>query len=81
MLAAREHNVATVLVTGGVAANSELRGSFESRASEEGVAVYFPSPKLSTDNAAMIAAAAYPRFVAGEFSNAEISADAALKLR
>ncbi len=45
LLAAREHNVATVLVTGGVAANSELRGSFESRASEEGVAVYFPSPQ------------------------------------
>ncbi len=81
LLAAREHNVATLFVTGGVAANSELRSSFESRAAEEGVPVYFPSRKLSTDNAAMIAAAAYPRFLAGEFAEAEFSADAALRLR
>ncbi len=81
LLAARQHNVATLLVTGGVAANSELRTSFERRASEEGLAVYFPSRKLSTDNAAMIAAAAYPRFLAGEFAAQELSIDAALRLR
>ena len=81
LLAAREHNVATLFVTGGVAANSELRKSFEAQAAEEGVLVYFPSRKLSTDNAAMIAAAAYPRFLAGEFAEAEFSADAALRLR
>lgn len=81
LLAAREHNVATLFVTGGVAANSELRSSFERRAAEEGVPVYFPSRKLSTDNAAMIAAAAYPRFLAGEFAEAEFSAAAALRLR
>ena len=81
LLAAREHDVATLLVTGGVAANSELRTTFEQRASEEGLAVYFPSRKLSTDNAAMIAAAAYPRFQAGEFAAPELSADAALRLR
>jgi N6-L-threonylcarbamoyladenine synthase len=81
LLAAREHNVATLLVTGGVAANSELRETFTKRAAEEGLPVYFPSRKLSTDNAAMIAAAAYPRFLAGEFAEAELSADAALRLR
>jgi N6-L-threonylcarbamoyladenine synthase len=81
LLAAREQDAATLLVTGGVAANSELRTSFEQRASEEGLAVYFPSRKLSTDNAAMIAAAAYPRFLAGEFAAPELSADAALRLR
>ena len=70
-----------MLVTGGVAANSELRASFEQRASKEGLGVYFPSLKLSTDNAAMIAAAAYPRFLAGEFAAPELSADAALRLR
>jgi N6-L-threonylcarbamoyladenine synthase len=68
-------------VTGGVAANSELRATFEQRAPEEGLAVFFPSRKLSTDNAAMIAAAAYPRFLAGEFAAPELSADAALRLR
>ena len=81
LVAAREHNVATLFVTGGVAANSELRRTFEARAAEEGVPVYFPSRKLSTDNAAMIAAAAYPRFLAGEFAEPEFSADAALRLR
>ena len=81
LLAAGEHNVATLFVTGGVAANSELRKTFEERAAEEGVPVYFPSRKLSTDNAAMIAAAAYPRFLAGEFAEADFSADAALRLR
>ena len=79
--AAGEHHVATVLITGGVAANSELRNTFNRRAEEEGLTVLFPSRKLSTDNAAMIAAAAYPRFLAGEYAEPELSADAGLRLR
>ena len=78
--AAMEHGVTTLLVAGGVAANSELRKTFEQRAAEEGLPVLFPSRKLSTDNAAMIAAAAYPRFLAGEFAAADLSSDAALRL-
>jgi N6-L-threonylcarbamoyladenine synthase len=70
----------TLFVTGGVAANSELRERFEQRAAQEGVAVYFPSRPLSTDNAAMIAAAAYPKFLAGDFADAEFSAEASLAL-
>ena len=63
LAAAVDHGVATLLVTGGVAANSELRTDLRSCApAEEGIPVLFPSRKLSTDNAAMIAAAAYPRF-------------------
>src|SRR5262249_50459081 len=53
LAAAREYNVATLLVTGGVAANNELRLTFERRAAQEGLRVYFPSRPLSTDNAAM----------------------------
>jgi N6-L-threonylcarbamoyladenine synthase len=78
--AAMGYQVATLLVTGGVAANSELRKTFETRANEEGIAVLFPSRKLATDNAAMIAAAAYPRFLAGEFADPELSSDPALRL-
>jgi N6-L-threonylcarbamoyladenine synthase len=78
--AAMEYGVATLLVTGGVAANSELRKTFETRANEEGIPVLFPSRKLATDNAAMIAAAAYPRFLAGEFADPELSSDPALRL-
>ena len=78
--AAVDHGVATLMVTGGVAANSELRKTFENRAAEEALPVFFPSRKLSTDNAAMIAAAAYPRFLAGELAPADVSSDAALRL-
>ena len=81
LYAAREFSAATLLVTGGVAANSMLRTRFEDQAGQEGLQVYFPSRKLSTDNAAMIAAAAYPRYLAGEFAEAELSAEAGLRLR
>jgi N6-L-threonylcarbamoyladenine synthase len=78
--AAAEMQAATLFVTGGVAANSELRQRFEQRATMEGIPVYFPSRPLSTDNAAMIAAAAYPKFLAGDFAAAEFSAEASLAL-
>jgi N6-L-threonylcarbamoyladenine synthase len=81
LLAAEVYGAATLLVTGGVAANSELRATFAKQAEDSGLPVYFPSRKLSTDNAAMIAAAAYPRFLAGEFAEPELSADAGLRLR
>ena len=78
--AARECAARTLLVTGGVAANSELREKFEKESSREGLPVYFPSRQLSTDNAAMIAAAAYPKFLAHDFAAAEFSAEASLAL-
>jgi N6-L-threonylcarbamoyladenine synthase len=81
LAAAREYGINTLLVSGGVAANSELRLTCERRGAEEGLAVYFPSRPLSTDNAAMIAAAAYPKFLAGEFAGLELSAEASLPLR
>jgi len=80
LAAARACDVATLFVTGGVAANNELRQHFERAAAEEGLPVYFPSRPLSTDNAAMIAAAAYPKFVVGDFAAMDFSAEAALKL-
>ena len=81
LTAARHHDVATLFVTGGVAANNELRQSFEQEASREGLPVYFPSRPLSTDNAAMIAAAAYPKFVAKDFAAMDFSAEAGMALK
>ena len=78
--AARGSGARTIFVTGGVAANSELRHNFEREASVQGFPVHFPSRRLSTDNAAMIAAAAYPKLLAGECSNSEFSAEASLAL-
>ncbi|HKV24502.1 MAG TPA: tRNA (adenosine(37)-N6)-threonylcarbamoyltransferase complex transferase subunit TsaD [Candidatus Acidoferrum sp.] len=80
MLAAEELSVESVLVSGGVAANSQLRATFEERAKSKGVDVFFPSRALSTDNAAMIAAAAYERFRAGIFADASLNADPSLAL-
>jgi len=81
LAAARGYNVATLFVTGGVAANSELRQTFERDGAAEGLPVYFPSRALSTDNAAMIAAAAYPKFLAKDFAPMDFSAEAGLALR
>jgi N6-L-threonylcarbamoyladenine synthase len=81
MAAVEDSGAATLLVTGGVAANSELRSAFEQAAGNAGVRVHFPSLRLSTDNAAMIAAAAYPKFLAGEFAPEDLSAEAGLVLR
>jgi len=81
LAAAQAYDVATLFVTGGVAANSELRQTFERRGAEQGLPVYFPSRPLSTDNAAMIAAAAYPKFLAKDFAAMDFSAEAGLVLR
>ena len=81
LAAARACDAATLFVTGGVAANQELRTRFEQDAAMEGLPVFFPSRPLSTDNAAMIAAAAYPKFLAGSFAPADFSAEAGLPLR
>jgi N6-L-threonylcarbamoyladenine synthase len=80
MAAAEELAAEAVLVSGGVAANSQLRATFEERAKAAGIEVFFPSRALSTDNAAMIAAAAYFRFRAGNLADSSLNADPSLKL-
>jgi tRNA N6-adenosine threonylcarbamoyltransferase len=78
--AAEELGVPTILVSGGVAANRQLRVTFEERAAALGRKAYFPSLALSTDNAAMIAAAAYPRFRNKVFANVRLNASPSLPL-
>lgn len=80
MMAAEECHVETILVSGGVAANSQLRAIFEGRAKLHGLKIYFPSRALSTDNGAMIAAAAYPRFQHKQFADVSLDATASLPL-
>lgn len=81
LAAARAYDVATLFVTGGVAANRALRQRFERDAAMEGFPVFFPSRPLSTDNAAMIAAAAYPKFLSRDFAGMDLSAEAGMRLR
>ena len=80
LAAAEQSGTRTILVSGGVAANRELRESFERESATRGIAVYFPSRALSTDNAAMIAAAAYPKLIAGVLDDSSLNAEANLPL-
>ena len=81
LAAAREYDVQTLFVSGGVAANVELRAAFEREAAMQGLPVFFPSRALSTDNAAMIATAAFPKFLRREFVAMDFSAEAGMALR
>jgi N6-L-threonylcarbamoyladenine synthase len=69
-----------ILITGGVAANRELRARFSAEGAKRGVRICFPTLALSTDNAAMIAAAAWPRFLTEDFADHTLSADPRLAL-
>jgi N6-L-threonylcarbamoyladenine synthase len=80
ILGAEQCNVETVLVSGGVAANSQLRKRFTEEAQSRGLKVYFPSRGLSTDNAAMIAAAAYAEFATGRLATLNLNAKASMPL-
>ncbi len=81
LAAAREYDVRSLFVSGGVAANRELHGAFERQAGMQGLPVFFPSRSLSTDNAAMIAAAAFPKFLRREFVAMDFCAEAGMALR
>jgi N6-L-threonylcarbamoyladenine synthase len=78
--AAEAFNVDRILVSGGVAANRDLRARFTAEAAERNLQIAFPSLALATDNAAMIAAAAWPKFVAGTFAASSLTADPSLAL-
>jgi N6-L-threonylcarbamoyladenine synthase len=80
LAAAEESNAKSVFVSGGVAANSQLRRAFDYGGRISGLKVFFPSRQLSTDNAAMIAAAAYSKLLAGEHADAQLNAEANLPL-
>ncbi|MEQ1765328.1 MAG: tRNA (adenosine(37)-N6)-threonylcarbamoyltransferase complex transferase subunit TsaD, partial [Pyrinomonadaceae bacterium] len=71
----------TLIVAGGVACNQELRAEASRAAERLGIPVYFPSTHLSTDNAAMIAAAGTRRLILGESAPTNISADITMRLQ
>ncbi|MFZ3265608.1 MAG: tRNA (adenosine(37)-N6)-threonylcarbamoyltransferase complex transferase subunit TsaD, partial [Terriglobales bacterium] len=81
LAAAREYDVRTLFVSGGVAANQELRATFQRESEMQGLPVFFPSRPLSTDNAAMIAAAAFPKYLRRDFATLDFSAEAGMALR
>jgi len=70
----------SIVVSGGVAANTELRRRFQAEADRRGLPIAFPSLALSTDNAAMIAAAAWPKLLAHNFAPEDLGATPQLRL-
>jgi tRNA N6-adenosine threonylcarbamoyltransferase len=79
--AARVHAPRTLILAGGVACNSELRSAVSELAIELGIPAYIPSPVFTTDNAAMIAAAGFPKLNRGERGSLEMTADVSLRLQ
>lgn len=78
--AAMEKKSDTVCLAGGVAANTFLRESFKAACGERNIKLYFPPLQLCTDNAAMIASAAYYSYVMGDFAGGSLNAVPGLKL-
>jgi len=77
---AAEEGARSVGIGGGVSANARLRHDATSRAAKTGLPLFLPSPALSTDNAAMIAAAGLRRYAAGVTADWSLNADASLLL-
>ena len=78
--AARAHGRTRIVLGGGVACNRALVAAVTDRASPAGASVYAPTPRLATDNAAMIARAGLFRFERGERSGLDLNAYASLPL-
>ena len=77
--AAKQLNINTIALAGGVSANSYIRGEFE-KLKQEGMNIYYPQLDLCTDNAAMIASAGYYNYLQNNFSGLELNAIPNLKL-
>jgi N6-L-threonylcarbamoyladenine synthase len=78
--AARWYDARSVGIAGGVSANSRLRADAIARGDRRGIPVFIPSLALSTDNAAMIAAAGLRKYRAGVAAPLDVNADASLAL-
>jgi tRNA N6-adenosine threonylcarbamoyltransferase len=80
LIAADTAQVETIFVSGGVACNSLLRERFREVAKRNRLRVFFPPPALSTDNAAMIAAAGFHKLMWGERAGTSLTAHASFPL-
>jgi N6-L-threonylcarbamoyladenine synthase len=78
--AAKEYGFKQVAMAGGVASNSALRQAMKEACEQAGIRLYYPSPILCTDNAAMIGAAAYYEYQKGRRSGLDLNAVPGLKL-
>ncbi len=80
LTASQAYRPRSIMLSGGVACNRALRQHLQDRFRDRRLPVYFPTPILSTDNAAMIAAAGHPKLLKGRFADWSLNADVRLKL-
>lgn len=80
IMAAKEYNVKSVALAGGVAANSGIREGMRKACDENGINLYYPSIGLCTDNAAMIGAAGYYEYINGIRHGLDLNAIPNLKI-
>ncbi|MBR4342582.1 MAG: tRNA (adenosine(37)-N6)-threonylcarbamoyltransferase complex transferase subunit TsaD [Lachnospiraceae bacterium] len=80
MAAAADFGFTKIAIAGGVASNSALRAGMKEACEKAGYTLYYPSPILCTDNAAMIGCAAYYEFIAGTRHGLDLNAVPNLKL-
>lgn len=78
--AAKEFGLKKVALAGGVASNSCLRQTMKDECEKNGLGIYYPSPILCTDNAAMIACAGYYEYINGTRHGLDLNAVANLKI-
>jgi len=81
LCAARTHHLCSIVVGGGVAANSRLRTAFQKAARQENMSLYLPDLSFCTDNAAMIAAAGYYKQKQGFSSKGKLAVNANLEIQ
>ncbi len=78
--AAKKLNINKIALAGGVSANSYIREQFINLEKTKGMKIYYPTPILCTDNAAMIASAGYYNYINGKVSDLELNAIPNLKI-
>lgn len=80
MSAVREENAKTVVMAGGVSANSELRRRMLEKCKEEGIKLCFPELKYCGDNAAMVGVQAFYEYKSGNIAQLDLNAAATLPI-
>jgi N6-L-threonylcarbamoyladenine synthase len=80
VMASKQTGIKTIVICGGVSANSEVRDKLKQNSEKFGWRIHIPKISYTTDNAAMIAITGQLKFESEVFSNLEISANPRLKI-
>ena len=81
VLAAKENGIGTLAIGGGVAANGYLRNYLAEKCADKSIKLILPPKKLCTDNAAMIAAEGYIRYISDDYADLTLNAKASVPLK